>query len=434
METKTCSNCGHENLGRAVFCFQCGFTLDQPPVVRGIHHRRRHVEEAIRYAQEREDSLEPDLVQRLRAAKAKLPPSIDETPVTCLRCGTLNHPRGSYCVGCGSTLSVPDDVDRLNLVPRTSARTSVGRVRENNEDRVGQWARHGVVLALVADGMGGAVAGEEASRLVVEAVQADFLGEARGSETLFDLTEDEVSEKLRLAVRRANRAVMERADDHPELHGMGTTMTLAFVRDNRVIIAHVGDSRAYLVDGHEGWINQITDDHSFVEALLSSGHITPEQAAVHPMRNVLYRALGQVDDTDADLYSRSLTEGDRLILCSDGLTRHVSSAEIAAIAITSDAPDAIAHALIDLANERGGEDNISAVVVLMERAKDVKPEEPPSPTILAETTIGLHQAQPVADDDTKELPMVEPTAESPPENGESGPDESALDERIDDEP
>ncbi|HML23971.1 MAG TPA: Stp1/IreP family PP2C-type Ser/Thr phosphatase [Aggregatilinea sp.] len=411
MENRTCPNCGHENLPRAIFCFQCGTNLDDPPVVRGIHRQRRHVEDAMRYVQGREDSLEPDLVRNLREARAKLPPPIDGTPITCLRCGTLNKPLASYCIGCGATLSMPENVEDFHLVPRASARSDVGKLRENNEDRVGLWARHGVVLALVADGMGGAVAGEEASRLAVEAVQADFLGEARGSETLDQLTEVEVADKLRYAVRRANRAVINRANDHPEFHGMGTTLTLAFVRNNRVVIAHVGDSRAYLVDGHEGWINQITDDHSFVEALLASGHISPEQAAMHPMRNVLYRALGQVDDTEADFYSRSLAEGDRLILCSDGLTRHLPPAEIAEVAELSDDPEVIAQTLIDRANARGGEDNISTVVIVMERAADVEPEEPPSEVVFDDTEVGLFQAAPpdtIQDRSTDEMPAVRP--------------------------
>jgi PPM family protein phosphatase len=412
METRTCPNCGHENLPRAVFCFQCGTNLDERPVVRGIHRQRRHVEDAMRYVQGRENSLEPDLVRYLREAKAKLPPPIDGTPVTCLRCGTLNRPLASYCIGCGATLSVPGDASQLHLVPRAAALSDVGRVRENNEDRVGLWAREGVVLALVADGMGGAAAGEEASRLVVEAVQADFLGEARGSETLIDLVEDEVGDKLRSAVRRANRAVIHRAHEHPEFQGMGTTMTLAFVRGNRVIIAHVGDSRAYLVDGQENWINQITDDHSFVEALLASGHITSEQAAVHPMRNVLYRALGQVDDTEADLYSRTLNEGDWLVLCSDGLTRHVTPAEIADRTSKFTSPEEVAQSLIDLANERGGEDNVSAVVIVMENVGEIEPEDPPDPIVFSDTEVGLFQAEPADEPKTKsksqtiELPAV----------------------------
>jgi hypothetical protein len=188
--------------------------------VRGIHPHRRHVEDAIRYAQGHEHGLEPDLIQHLRDARAKLPPPIEGTPLTCLRCGTLNKPLDSYCIGCGATLSVPDQINETFPVPRACALSDMGRVRENNEDRVGLWARHGIVLAMVADGMGGAVAGEEASRLVTEAIQADFLGEARGSETLRDLSEDEIADKMRAAVRRANRAVLEQATDNPEFQGI----------------------------------------------------------------------------------------------------------------------------------------------------------------------------------------------------------------------
>lgn len=417
MDMQKCPNCGHDNLPRAIFCFQCGTKLDDPPVVRGINRQRRHVEDAMRYVRGREDSLEPDLVRKLREAKAKLPPPIDGLPLTCLRCGTLNKPLAKYCIGCGATLSVPEEDIQVHLVVRASARSNVGRVRENNEDRVALWARHGVVLVMVADGMGGAAAGEEASRLAVEAVQADFLGEARGSETLGELSEDEIADKLRAAVRRANRAVIHSADENPEYQGMGTTITLAFVRDNRVIVAHVGDSRAYLVDGREGWINQITDDHSFVEALLASGHITPEQAAVHPMRNVLYRALGQVEETDADLYSRNLAEDDWLILCSDGLTRHVTPVEMTEITQEYDQPEEVAQALIDLANERGGEDNISVAVLLMESVEDVEAEEPPDPIVFEDTEVGLFQSDPVdetsPDHSTLELPAVEPDDDTP---------------------
>lgn len=410
MEMKTCPNCGHDNLPRAIFCFQCGRNLDSPPRVRGIHRKRRTVEEAMRFIHEHDTEMDSELAQKLLEAKAKLPPPIAETPITCLRCGTLNRPRGSYCVGCGATLSVPDELERARLVPRASALSDVGQVRENNEDRVGLWARHGVVLAMVADGMGGAVAGEEASRLVTEAIQADFLGEARGSETLRDLTEDEIGDKLRSAIQRANRAIIQQATDNPELQGMGTTVTLAFVRDHRVIIAHVGDSRAYLIDSQEKWINQISDDHSFVAALMASGHITQEQAAVHPMRNVLYRALGQMEDTNADLYSRNLTEGDWLLLCSDGLTRHISPSEMVDLVTTDMHPDDVVQHLVQLANERGGEDNVSAVAIRMERADHVEPEDPPDSIVYRDTKVGLYQSASGDDDDdpavTQELPAV----------------------------
>jgi protein phosphatase len=129
------------------------------------------------------------------------------------------------------------------------------------------------------------------------------------------------------------------------------------------------------VKGGRRRISQITDDHSFVEALVASGHITAEQAAIHPMRSVLYRALGQNDISEADLYTRTVEAGDRLVLCSDGLTRHVSPDEIAQIAFSYDEPTDITQTLIDLANQRGGEDNISVVALVIFEDEEVAPLE-----------------------------------------------------------
>jgi serine/threonine protein phosphatase PrpC len=121
-----------------------------------------------------------------------------------------------------------------------------------------------------------------------------------------------------------------------------------------------------VVDGHNGWIHQITDDHSFVQALVASGHITPEQARSHPMGNVLYRALGQSLDLEVDQYTHYLNAGDRLVMCSDGLTRHLLPEDIAKIVMETDSPDEATMTLIDLTNERGAEDNVSVVVIMME--------------------------------------------------------------------
>ncbi|HEX3054501.1 MAG TPA: Stp1/IreP family PP2C-type Ser/Thr phosphatase, partial [Aggregatilineaceae bacterium] len=245
--------------------------------------------------------------------------------------------------------------------------------RSNNEDSLNLWALEGVVLAVVADGMGGAAAGEEASRLAVEAVQADFLGEARGSQDLQVLAEGELSRRMTEAVLDANRAVKHRADSDSSRKGMGTTITMALIRSNRAIIAHVGDSRAYLFDGNEHWINQITDDHSFVQALVASGHITPEQAKQHPMGNVLYRALGQSYDLDVDVYTRYLKAGDRLVICSDGLTRHLHADDIAGVMLKATTPDEAASSLIDMANARGGEDNVSVITLMIDSAEQPAP-------------------------------------------------------------
>lgn len=371
MQMRKCPRCGHNNVSRALFCFQCGKNLEDAPFVRGMQGTGKLVEDALKFIKERGHKLEPSLVERLKEARAKLPPEdLNGEPMTCLRCGTLNSSTARKCTGCEAPLIVPD-MD-FNLVPLSCARTSVGQVRGNNEDFVSLWAFDGVVIGLVADGLGGAAAGETASRLAAEAVQADFLGEARGSENLIALTETELSEKLTQAVLDANAAVVERAKEDASLKGMGTTSTLALVRGNRAIVAHVGDSRAYLVDGQDQLINQVTTDHSFVQALVASGHITAEQAKQHPMGNVLYRALGQSLDLEVDIYTRYLKADDTLVLCSDGLTRHVDPEDILNIVLNSKSPQEITLELIEQANSRGGEDNISAIVISMrqETAQD----------------------------------------------------------------
>jgi serine/threonine protein phosphatase PrpC/ribosomal protein L40E len=367
LQMRKCPRCGHDNVPRATFCFQCGRNLDDPPVVRGLQGTGKLVEDALRFIKERGHTLEPSLVERLREAKAKLPPDdLNGEPLTCLHCGTLNNPNAQTCINCKTALIVPDE--DFNLVIRAGARTNIGQVRGNNEDSLSLWATEGVVLALIADGMGGAAAGEEASRLTVEAIQADFLGELRGSQDLQVLSENELTRRMVESILDANRAVVERAHGDASRKGMGTTSTLVLIRGNRALIAHVGDSRVYLVDGKEGWINQVTDDHSFVQALVASGHITPDQAKQHPMGNVLYRALGQSLDLEVDIYTRYLKAGDRLVICSDGLTRHVQPAEISRLVTEAKTPEEATLDLIDLANARGGEDNISVIVVMVDEA------------------------------------------------------------------
>ncbi len=250
---------------------------------------------------------------------------------------------------------------------RSYARTSTGQVRENNEDNIHLLADDHFVLAIVADGMGGAAAGEQASRIAIETINESL--NTTGSEIhekYRNMEDGPLSEMLRDVIRSANFNIVQQALDIPAYKGMGTTVTLAMVRNNQAIIAHVGDSRAYQVDGKLGDITQITSDHSFVEALVAAGHITPEEAEVHPMKNVLYRALGQTDDIEVDIYYHHLEIGDRLVLCSDGLTRHLKAKEIAENVLENDDPEVASQKLIDLANVRGGEDNISTVVIVVE--------------------------------------------------------------------
>lgn len=240
----------------------------------------------------------------------------------------------------------------------SSARTSTGQVRQNNEDNIHLWAGDGFVLAIIADGMGGAAAGEEASRIAVETIKAGFKPD--------DSDDTPITERLQDTIHTANLNIVQKATNSPEMRGMGTTLTLAFVRGTYATFAHVGDSRAYLVEPDDETITQITIDHSYVQALVMAGHITPEQAETHSMGNVLYRALGQNEDVDVDIYYKRLHIGDRLILCSDGLTRHLKANELAKLAFSDPNPDVVSQKMIDLANQRGGEDNISVIVIAVE--------------------------------------------------------------------
>ncbi|MFQ3534512.1 MAG: Stp1/IreP family PP2C-type Ser/Thr phosphatase [Aggregatilineales bacterium] len=364
--THKCPRCNYENVPQAVYCFRCNRRLDEAPVVNGLDGTGSLIEGALRFIRQRDHSLfEPGRIERFRKARAKvLPENLNGEPLTCLKCGTYNLPTAIHCVQCSAPLLTPDQDFGTQL--RLSGRTSVGKVRGNNEDSLALWALDGLALTLVADGMGGAAAGEEASRLVVEAVQASFMGNEHGSDLLALLSEDELLKRLHTAVDRANRIVVERARRDASRRGMGTTATLALVRNNRVLAAHVGDSRLYLVDGHDRTINQITSDHSFVQALVASGHLTAEQARHHPMGHVLYRALGQSTDLEIDLYRHTLRSNDRLVLCSDGLTRHLEDSEIAEIVLRTPDPTEATLDLIELTNERGGEDNVSVIVLHVE--------------------------------------------------------------------
>lgn len=253
---------------------------------------------------------------------------------------------------------------------KSSARTNTGRVRDNNEDSVYLWTQNDhVVLGIVADGMGGAVAGEEASRIAVDTIQAGFaaIDPVTADGSIIDY--DHLTDRLKQYIQRANSNIVDQAGEQPELKGMGTTLTLAFVYETSVVIGHVGDSRAYLIhrDTH---IEQITSDHSFVQALVAAGYITEDEAEEHPMRNVLYRALGQAHDVEVDVYYERMHVGDRLVLCSDGLTLHVKPHEIADIALRCENPEDASSEMIALANERGGRDNVSVIVIKAEGSPD----------------------------------------------------------------
>lgn len=252
----------------------------------------------------------------------------------------------------------------------SSGHTDTGRIRDNNEDHIhlSQMSVDSVV-AIVADGMGGAVAGEEASRIAIETIRDNFLV-ARMISSQVIWHEGELIHLLKNAIILANSKIIEETYRHPEFRGMGTTVTMAYVNGTEALIGHVGDSRAYHISASNQDIHQITSDHNFVQALVAGGHLTPEEADQHPMGNVLYRVLGQTYDIEVDIYQAQINHSDRILLCSDGLTLHVKPHEIREIALNHDDPDVISQELIQLANERGGRDNISVIVVLANALND----------------------------------------------------------------
>jgi protein phosphatase len=230
----------------------------------------------------------------------------------------------------------------VRLVSGSSSHT--GLIRGNNEDSFLVDDDH--VLFAVADGMGGHRGGEVASRTAIEALRA-AIAAGRGVQD---------------AITTANDAVIERARGDSGLTGMGTTMTALVVKGGRqLLIGHVGDSRAYML--HEGVLRRITDDHSLVEELVREGRLTPEQADAHPQRHVVTRALGVDEQVDVDLYTLDVTEGDRVVLCSDGLTTMVRERDVERIARSEPDPQRAAEQLVDAANAAGGEDNTSVVVI-----------------------------------------------------------------------
>jgi protein phosphatase len=243
------------------------------------------------------------------------------------------------------------------------ALTDLGRVRKNNEDAYHTDAE--LDLYVLSDGMGGQAHGEIASRMAVETIVAHcresdsdtattWFGERRA-----DLCER--SNRLASAVRLANLRIYESACQHPEREGMGATIVAAWLDDRRLSLAHVGDSRAYLLRG--GSLEQLTADHSLVAEHVRRGVMTPREAEASQLQNILVRALGTQDHVDVDVDEQILLEGDTLLLCSDGLTHMVTDPEIASTLITFQPAQAAAKRLIDLANEYGGLDNVTVIVI-----------------------------------------------------------------------
>jgi serine/threonine protein phosphatase PrpC len=248
-----------------------------------------------------------------------------------------------------------------------AAKTDTGRVRDHNEDAylvvdldtakcsestvefsVGD---RGVLLA-VSDGMGGAAAGEVASAVSCDALLTELSRDEEGS----------IPDRLRRTVHRASKRVRDESK-RPGRSGMGATLTAVLLSDSSAHIAQIGDSRAYLLRG--GAIVQVTHDQSYVQMLIDEGVMTPEQAEHSPQKSVLLQAMGQSGELRVDLGKLAVRPGDRLLLCSDGLTNAITDQQILKLAMR-DEPEAACTALIDAANDAGGPDNITVVLAVVE--------------------------------------------------------------------
>jgi len=246
--------------------------------------------------------------------------------------------------------------------------TDIGRKREINEDSVlhvvpkdpRDMERKGA-LFVVADGMGGHAAGEVASEMAVELIRDHYYADP----------DSDVLQSLARAIKEANAAIFRRASELAGRAGMGTTCVAAVLKGAVAYVMNVGDSRAYLV--RNGLMRLVTQDHSWVAEQVRAGMLTEDQARVHAHRHVITRALGTQPDVEPDIFAEPLQEGDILLLCSDGLSGYVSDLDISAIVTNAD-PHASVHALIDRANEQGGPDNITAIVVRVLEVPPLSPE------------------------------------------------------------
>ena len=267
--------------------------------------------------------------------------------------------------------------------------THTGRVRSMNQDNL--LANDG--LFAVADGMGGHLGGEVASERSLDVLRNS---NPSGLEALVD------------AVHAANLAVHTESAANPELRGMGTTL-VAVVRteDDQLALINVGDSRIYQY--RSGTLKQLSEDHSLVESMVRRGQITAEAALTHPQRNVVLRALGVDADVDLDASTLRPVDGDRLVLCSDGLFNEVSGDQIAGILAGHPDPQAAAERLVEAANEGGGRDNITVIVVDVQATPDDTPvEERLTQVLFADQAIATHE-----DDTTREVAV--PVGARPPE-------------------
>jgi protein phosphatase len=238
--------------------------------------------------------------------------------------------------------------------------TDQGRVRGNNEDAV--WVDSELGLLIVADGMGGHKAGEVASGMAVTTVHDNFkeMVKAQNAGEITDKRFSAETNRLGFCLKMANQMIFEAAKRYPQDSGMGTTCTAAVIKGDRLSIAHVGDTRCYLI--RRGGIEQLTEDHSLVTEQIKHGLISKDDEAARLNQNILTRSIGTEAEVRIDLDEHPLFPGDVLLLCSDGLGKELSDAQVLQTAMETPEPQELARRLIEMANASGGRDNITVAV------------------------------------------------------------------------
>ena len=255
--------------------------------------------------------------------------------------------------------------------------TDVGKVRTIDEDSIlAADLSFGInsesekfLLLAVADGMGGHAKGEEASKIALNTLTKTIIPELFGNTSFTDLLEN--------GIKNANQEILEYTVKNPESSGMGTTTVCALVKGNNIHLANVGDSRAYVISDDE--IRRVTKDHSYVQSLIDEGQITEEEARDHPQKNVITKAVGIMESVEPDTMKLTLDDDESLLLCCDGVIAHLTDEDIHKIICNENNPQNACQQIVDLANQRGGSDNIS-LIILSSNNEDVISDE--SPTVI----------------------------------------------------
>jgi serine/threonine protein phosphatase PrpC len=260
-------------------------------------------------------------------------------------------------------IALPVHDDAMTFSLRAAGLTDVGRKRRHNEDSF--VIDMGEGLFVVADGMGGHAAGEVAAKIAVDTIEEFITDTSQKMESTWPYRYNHQwkfnSNRLAVAVEKANERVMSAVAGQPALKGMGTTVVAGVLNGSGLSVAHVGDSRAYRLRGGE--LRRLTDDHSWVHEQIVTGILTEEEAKSHPLKNVVTRALGGGPSVVPEMQEYELQPGDRYLLCSDGLTTMLSDEEVVDVLRSARDPEAVCRQLVDMANEKGGLDNITVIVI-----------------------------------------------------------------------